>query len=61
MIAWPACRLRVHPLKTQLGWIELCNENVDESNRVIRSYVVFQAAGKEGVLRAFLGLHETIH
>src|ERR1700676_2897942 len=44
MIAWPACCLRGHPLKTQLGQIELSNENIDHPNRIIIGYVVFQAA-----------------
>jgi hypothetical protein len=61
MIAGPACHLRVRPLKTQLGQIKFRNENVNHPNRIIAGYVVFQVAGEESVLCAFLALHETVH
>jgi hypothetical protein len=44
MIAWSASCLWAHPLKTQLGQVELCDENVDYPNRIIVGYVIFQAA-----------------
>ena len=44
-IAGTACRLRVHPVKTQSDQIELANENIDHPDRVVLGHVILQAVG----------------
>jgi hypothetical protein len=44
MVSWPAGRLGVHPFKAQLFQIELLDESIDNPDRVLPGYLVFQPA-----------------
>jgi hypothetical protein len=41
VIGRPACRLGLHPGESQTVEIELFDENIDHSNRILLGYVIF--------------------
>ena len=61
MVGRSAGRLGVHPFKAQLFQIELLDESIDNPDRVLPGYLVFQPAREQCVLRPFLTLHEPRH
>ena len=46
MIRRPTSRLRIDPVKSQLGKVEFLDKNVDHPNRIVLADPVFQAFRK---------------
>ncbi len=61
MIARPAGRLRINPIKPQAAKIEFIDKNVDHPNRIVVTDPVFQPIGKQGALPTIHALDKSLH
>ena len=61
MVAGTACRGRHHPFETNAGEVQLIDERVNDSNRVVLTYEVIQALRQQRDLLSILALDVSRH
>jgi hypothetical protein len=61
MVSRPASLRRHYPSETHAGQIELVDEHIDYTNRIILGHVVVQVLGQQRALSAFFALNKALH
>ena len=61
MIGWPSGRLGNHPLEPKRPQVQLLDEHVDHSDRVLLRHIVVQELGKQNALPAVPTFDEALH
>jgi len=61
MVGRPSRRRRHHPGKSQGRKIQLVDEGLDHSNRVLRADIIFQAVRKQCLLQPIFAIDEPMH
>ena len=61
MVGRPACRRGLCAFEAQRLKVELVDERIDDTHRVVFSDVVIEALGQQGDLASVLSLDESLH